>query len=513
MSHAAKNQAILPVGRRAGVGLHLASLPGPFGIGDIGDSAVSFLEALSGMQIGVWQFLPTGPTAYGDSPYQPLSAFAGNENLIGIEPLRRLGLLKADEAKSLEDLAVGFIDYSKLIPLKSTVLAAAAERFKSRASGSLRSAYEEFLHEYDQGWLDDYALFRLLKTRHGERPWPEWDHPFQRRDSVAINRVRNSLANEIEHIKILQFLFDRQWQVLRQCAAEKDICLFADMPIYIALDSADAWAHPEILRIDCDGRPSHVAGVPPDYFSEDGQMWGNPLYDWDYHAADGYQWWIDRLRHAVNLADLVRIDHFRGFEAYWSIPVEAQTAREGLWESGPGASLFDAMRDALGYLPIVAEDLGVITPAVDALRHRYNIPGMRVLQFDLGDKNFQPADIGENQVVYTGTHDNDTTQGWFRGCGSDSRTAEEVKANRENTLRWTAGTAQTIHLDMIRFAFATRAKLAIAPMQDYLGLGSEARLNVPGTSRGNWRWRLQSSQLTAGLHRTVRKMVQESSRD
>ncbi len=512
MSHASDNNSILPAGRRAGVGLHLASLPGPYGIGDIGDSALSFIEALADMHLSVWQFLPTGPTAYGDSPYQPLSAFAGNENLIGIEPLIRFGLLSKADAGPLEDLPADFIDYGKLIPLKSTILASAADRFKNKANSKLKSSYREFLHEHDAQWLDDYALYRTLKTWHGERPWPEWDRPFLQRDPAAISRIRVSLAPDIERIKLLQFLFSQQWQSLREHADHNKICLFADMPIYIALDSADAWAHPEILHIDGDGHPTHVAGVPPDYFSEDGQMWGNPLYDWNYHATHAFQWWIERMRHATRLADLVRIDHFRGFEAYWSIPFAASTARNGRWEQGPGDALFDALRDALGHMPIVAEDLGVITAAVDALRRRHQIPGMRVLQFDFANADFRPAAIEENSVCYTGTHDNDTTVGWFRGGDNDTRTTAEVEAARANALRWTGGTAQTIHSDMIRFAFATRARLAIAPMQDYLGLGSEARLNIPGTSRDNWRWRLQLSQLTGRFRKTVRKMVRESSR-
>ncbi len=512
MNNTKISKNILPAGRRAGVGLHLVSLPGPYGIGDIGDSALSFINVLSDMHIGVWQFLPTGPTAYGDSPYQPLSAFAGNENLIGIGPLVRAGLISEDETDPLKRLPADFVDYCNLIPAKSALLGRAVERFQNKVNGGLKASYEEFLQLHDERWLDDYALFRILKTRHGERAWPEWEKPYVHRDPAAIRGIRDSSQDAIERIKLIQFLFGRQWRTLHEHARENNICLFADMPIYIALDSVDAWAHPEILRIDHDGRPARVSGVPPDYFSEDGQMWGNPLYDWDYHADNGFQWWIDRLRHAAGMADLVRIDHFRGFEAYWSIPVESTTARNGVWEPGPGDALFDAMQNALGRLPIVAEDLGVITPEVDALRQRYAIPGMKVLQFELSDEDFQPDDIEENCVCYTGTHDNDTTVGWFRGGNHDIRTKKEVKATRVNVLRWTGGAPATIHKDMIRFAFASKAKFAIAPLQDYLGLGSAARLNIPGTTRGNWRWRLQSGQLTPGLRKTVREMVHKSSR-
>jgi len=284
------------------------------------------------------------------------------------------------------------------------------------------------------------------------------------------------------------------------------------MPIYIALDSADAWANPEILLIDQDGRPSHVSGVPPDYFSADGQLWGNPLYDWKFHESSAYRWWIERMRHAANQFDLVRIDHFRGFESFWSVRFGAETAREGRWVPGPGDGLFDAMHTALGSLPIVAEDLGVITPQVDALRHRHRIPGMKVLQFAVGDPAFSIDDIVENCVCYTGTHDNDTTVGWFNGGDEDTRSEKEIIETQQNALKVTGGNRQTIHLDMIRLAFNSQARLAIVPMQDFLGLGSEARLNIPGTTLNNWRWRVSDKQLSPEFCESVSQMVAESSR-
>lgn len=503
----------MPAGRVAGVCIHLTSLPGPYGIGDIGDSALTFLGEMDGMDLRVWQFLPTGPTAYGDSPYQPLSAFAGNENLIGLEPLARAGLLSPAELSPLESLPGETVDYGRLIPAKNALLARAAERFRTAMSGELKAGYEEFLHLHDEAWLDDYALFRVIKTRHGERAWPAWEAPFKHREAAAMERIRENQRLALDRTKILQFLFDRQWRELRTRAEEKGIILFGDMPIYIALDSADAWAHPEILRIDADGRPTHVAGVPPDYFSEDGQLWGNPLYDWDRHAADGYRWWIERLRHAMTMADLVRIDHFRGFEAYWAVPVESQTARAGAWEEGPGKALFDAMREALGRLPIVAEDLGVITPEVDALRQRYRIPGMSVLQFEIVDKDFDIGKIDANCVCYTGTHDNDTAVGWFAGGKHDTRSLREVEEARGIALRLTGGPEETIHTGMIALAFSSRAQIAIAPMQDFLGLGSEARLNIPGTTMENWRWRLLREQLDPRLKSRVKNLVREASRN
>jgi 4-alpha-glucanotransferase len=352
----------------------------------------------------------------------------------------------------------------------------------------MKAEFDDFKQRHDQSWLHDYALFRTLKTQHDERPWPEWQPQFVHRESAALRELESSNASSIAAIKIIQFLFYRQWQELRDYARAKDVQLFGDMPIYIALDSADAWANREILRIDDDGRPDCVAGVPPDYFSADGQLWGNPLYDWDYHRAHGFDWWIERLRAAMELTDIVRIDHFRGFEAYWAIPADAETARQGSWEPGPGDAIFDAARAAIGELPIVAEDLGMITAEVEALRARHHMPGMKVLQFAITDEQFNLSDIEENCVCYTATHDNDTTVGWY------------------------TGDAEAIHTDLIQAAFSTNAYLAIAPLQDYLGLGSEARMNIPGTAENNWRWRFVATQLDDSVCNDVSKMVQASRR-
>jgi len=508
----AKSTAILPAGKSAGVGIHFTSLPGPYGIGDIGDSAQSFIDTLSSMNIQVWQFLPTGPTAYGDSPYQPLSAFAGNEMLIGIEPLIRLGLLTAKEAEVLTGLPSESVDYGNLIPARHALLAKAAGRFSAVASAELKSAFVAFLHLHDSRWLGDYAVYRILKTIHGERPWPEWDKAFVHREQAAMQQVRESNREAIEQIKIIQFMFDLQWRALKRYASEHQVYLFGDMPIYIALDSADAWAHPEILLIDEHGTPSQVSGVPPDYFSADGQLWGNPLYDWGFHESNGYQWWIERMQHAANLSDLVRIDHFRGFESFWSVAFGAETAREGEWLPGPRDALFEAMQAALGSLPIVAEDLGVITPEVDGLRHRHGLPGMKVMQFTVGDPTFSLDAVEENCVCYTGTHDNDTTLGWFLGGDEDTRSEQEISKDQARALQVTAGARETISMDMIRFAFNSRAKLAVAPMQDFLGLGSDSRLNIPGTTTNNWRWRVSDDQLSLEFCQSVAKLVEETSR-
>jgi len=500
------------MGRKAGIGLHFTSLPGAHGCGDIADAAHRFIDSLAKMGIGVWQFLPTGPTTIGNSPYQPLSTFAGNPMLIGLDHLARLDLLGSSELAAPEALPQASVDYDRVIPLRAALLSRACQRFRSRRFPSLKTAYEEFLHCHDTPWLHDFALFQTLRSAHQEHGWLLWEKEFRRRDPAALRAFAANCGEAIDQIKFIQFLFDLQWRELKCHAAENGVLLFGDMPIYIPLDSADAWAQPELLMLDDDGRPARVAGVPPDYFSAEGQLWGNPVYDWSYHRETGYRWWVGRMRHALDQAQLLRIDHFRGFESYWSVAADEATARNGRWEPGPGDALFSTLRQSLGELPIVAEDLGVITPEVTALRLRHGIPGMRVLQFEVADPDFDLEDIEQNCVCYTGTHDNDTTAGWFEGKGADTRSAGEVAQTRMHLLRLTGGSRQTIHLDLIRLAFASRAALAIAPMQDYLGLGSEARLNIPGTERGNWRWRMAPDALSQALAAQVAELTRGAGR-
>lgn len=503
----------LPPARRAGAGLHLTSLPGQFGIGELGKEAYAFVDYLRRMRLGVWQFLPLGPTAYGDSPYQSLSTFAGNEMLIDIADLQKKRLLRPREVKALSSLPRDHVDYGALVPAKSALLMTAASRFSARANTKLKSAFEQFLALNDNRWLHDYALYRILKSRHDEQSWPNWAPQFVHRDAAALMNLHRDASTEIQCIKIQQFLFHEQWQRLRNYAHAAGVLLFGDMPIYIALDSSDAWANRDILRIDADGKPDRVGGVPPDYFSNDGQLWGNPLYDWDAHAKNGYRWWIDRLRASTDIADIVRIDHFRGFESYWSIPAEATTARTGRWEAGPGDAIFDALKQALGSLPIVAEDLGLITPEVEALRDRHQLPGMVVLQFSVTNEGFDLAAVPENSVCYTGTHDNDTSLGWFCGGPGDERSADEIRADQEAVLRICNGDPGSISMGLVKAAYSTPAKLAVAPMQDYLGLGSEARFNTPGTADNNWRWRLDPSALTDQLCEEVAAAVIASDRE
>ena len=505
-------EQVLPAVPQAGVCMHITSLPGAYGIGEIGEAALAFIDSMIGMNLRVWQFLPTGPTAYGDSPYQPLSTFAGNEMLIDTAALVRSGLLTSGEADSLSGMPARSVDYGALIPKKNALLERAAGRFHAQANSELKAAYDRFVDRHERDWLNDYALFRILKAFHGERPWPAWEPSFVHREHAALRALAAKHGRAIESIMIIQFLFQHQWERLRAYAAERGVLLFGDMPIYVALDSSDTWADRDIACLDGDGRPSRVAGVPPDYFSEDGQLWGNPLYDWDRHAATDYAWWIKRLKRSIELADLVRIDHFRGFEAYWSIPFGAATARVGEWVRGPGTAIFDAMRSAVGRLPIVAEDLGVITPAVEDLRNRYRMPGMKVLQFEVCRPDFHIDDVEVNCVCYTGTHDNDTTIGWFGGSANDVRTNDEILRTQRAALAATGGDPATIHDDLIRLAYSSRAGLAIAPMQDYLGLGPECRLNTPGTSANNWRWRASASQPMRARMDAIGNMVAEAGR-
>jgi len=498
--------------RQAGVCLHFTALPGHYGIGEIGDEAFRFIDEMVRMNLKVWQFLPTGPTGFGDSPYQPLSVFAGNELLIEMANLIRFGLVSSSEADALLKLPRRQVDFGRLIAKKMALLCRAASRFEQQARASTKEDFDRFLDKHDAAWLHDYALFRILKAEHGDRPWPEWAPEFVHREPEALKKFHDAHATDIEYLKIIQFIFHRQWQHLRDYAKERGVLLMGDVPIYIALDSADAWAHPELLDIDDDGRPPRVAGVPPDYFSADGQLWGNPLYDWNYHEKTGYAWWIARLRRALYLADIIRIDHFRGLEAYWSIPAGETTARNGEWLPGPADRFLDAIRNELGGLPLVAEDLGFITPEVHALRDRYQLPGMRVLQFDIADPTFEVGQIPERCVCYTGTHDNDTTVGWFRGGADDKRSDEEIRATQARALELTGGRPETIHADLIRLAFATRAGLVIAPLQDYLGLGPEARFNIPGTIGKNWRWRYTKDNLSRAAMDTIAHWVDAGGR-
>jgi 4-alpha-glucanotransferase len=498
--------------RRAGAWLHLTSLPGPHGIGELGLPARQFIDALREMRLGVWQFLPIGPTGYGNSPYQALSSFAGNEMLIDRDNLVDCGLLDKAELAELAKLPHDYVDYGALLPIKTRLLDIAASRFPSAADATLVQAYRDFCDANDALWLHDYSLFRLLKSQHQGRAWPDWATHYASRDTGALVGLAATARARIEAIKIAQFLFFQQWLQLQEYAASRNVALFGDLPIYVAHDSADAWANPDLLRIDADGTPLQVAGVPPDYFSDDGQLWGNPLYDWQRHEQDGFHWWAKRIQASVALVDLLRIDHFRGFESFWAVTLPADTARDGHWEKGPADRFFDAIREQLGDLPIVAEDLGEITAEVNQLRERQQLPGMCVLQFALADPEFSLNDVGTDRVCYTSTHDNDTVVGWFHGIDNDPQDVSAGRWLRDRVLQITQGNPETIHTDMVQTAFSTKASLAMTSMQDLLGLNSTARINIPGKAENNWRWRLREDQIEADFCQNVASLVMTTDR-
>ena len=478
--------------RASGILLHPTSLPGPYGIGDLGPAAYRFVDALAAAGQTYWQVLPLGPTGYGDSPYQTFSAFGGNPLLVSPERLVEEGLLPSTALDAVPAFPAGEVDYGPVIAYKKGLLDAAFDHFDNHATPQQRDAVDAFAAEHAV-WLDDFALFMALKDAHDGRPWPAWEPEIAARQPAALTEWRQRLARGPRQHVYSQYLFFRQWAELKAYATEQGIRIIGDAPIFVAHDSADCWAHRELFYLEPDGRPLLVSGVPPDYFSATGQLWGNPLYRWDALAADGYLWWIERLRVVLRLVDLLRLDHFRGFAGYWAIPGDAPTAETGEWRPGPGAAFFDAVQAALGPLPLIAEDLGVITPDVEALRDRYGFPGMRILQFAFGGdaaNHDLPHNYVRNCVVYTGTHDNDTTAGWF---------AAASPREREHALAYMASDGANPSWDLVRLAFASVADTAIVPLQDVLGLGNEARMNLPGTSGGNWRWRCAADSLTDDL--------------
>jgi 4-alpha-glucanotransferase len=478
--------------RSSGILLHISSLPGAHGIGDLGPTAYEWIDQLAKAKQQWWQMLPLGPTGYADSPYQCFSAFAGNPNFISLERLVEERLLAADDLPG-EAFPQHEVDYNRVTPLKHEVTEVAYRRFKAGATPKLTAAFSRFCRDESE-WLDAFALFVALKERHGGVAWWEWppeDRIFDPRR--LADRAAGERAEPIELCKFRQFLFFRQWHRLRDYAHAFGVRLIGDMPIFIASDSADVWSRPELFQLDKDRRPRFVAGVPPDYFSATGQLWGNPLYDWPQHRETGYTWWISRLKSTLQLVDLVRLDHFRGFEAYWAVPAGSATAEPGSWQPGPGAELFDALKGALGQLPLIAEDLGVITPEVDALRRKFDLPGMRILQFAFGgaqEDRFLPHHFERHTVVYTGTHDNETTAGWFEHLSQQERGFLNAYA---------PGAAADPAWGLMRLAWSSVANLAIAPLQDVLRLGNEARMNLPGTAEGNWRWRVEAGKMTEEL--------------
>jgi len=508
----------LNLSRSSGILLHPTSLPGRFGIGDLGTEAYRFADFLADAKQHLWQVLPLGPIGYGNSPYQCHSVFAGNPLLLSLETLVAEGLLEAADLKDASPFPEHSVDFDAVRDFKCPLLQKSFQAFEEKASVGQRAEFDSFCND-KASWLDGYALYTALKGAHGLQAWNTWEDDIKLRRPTAVRRWRRKLAREIRYRKYQQFQFFKQWSRLKKYCNDRGIRLFGDMPIYVSLDSDTIWLHPELFYLDENGRPTVVAGVPPDYFSETGQLWGNPIYRWDLMAQDGYAWWIERIQATLSLVDIVRIDHFRGFEKYWEVPGGDTTARNGRWVPGPGAALFEAIKKALGTVPIIAEDLGVITPEVDALRERFGFPGMRVLQFAFGNDpkadDYRPHNYPRNCVAYTGTHDNNTTIGWFKEevSGDTTRSREIREAERRLALKYMGSDGKEFNWDFIRLALMSVADTAIIPLQDVLGLGNEARMNRPATTGGNWAWRFTRDMLTDEIKNRLRGLTMLYGRD
>lgn len=495
--------------RQSGVLLHPTALPGPFGSGDLGPDAIAWLDRLRDAGQSLWQILPLGPTALGDSPYGALSAFAGNPRLISPERLAEVGLLDPSELERARIPWSPHIDFERMGGARRALVRTAFERCESR-SGDAEAAWGDALEAWAASpaiapWLDDWTLFSALRERHGRAAWTSWPGPLRHREPEALAAARRELATEIRFHRFVQFAFFRQLEDLRAAAAERGIALLGDLPIYVASDAADVWAHPELFELDGEGRPALVAGVPPDYYAADGQLWGNPLYRWSELAANGYSWWIDRVRANLRQVDRLRLDHFRGFQAYWQVDGDAATARDGRWVEGPGRALFDALREALGELPLLAEDLGQITEEVHALRRELGLPGMKVLQFGFhtGSEDHLPHRVEPATAYYTGTHDNQTARGWFEAANDDER---------RRALDYLGGTSEEAAWSMVRAVWTSVADLAVAPAQDLLGLAAEARMNTPGIAAGNWGWRLPETTFDDETVERLRRLTEVTER-
>ena len=492
--------------RASGILLHPSSLPARGGIGDLGPAAYEFADWLALGKQTLWQVLPLQPVGCGNSPYSCTSAFAGNPLLISLERLAERGLVTQASLRENWD-GKSPVDYEAVRAYKLPLLKKAAAKFLRSAAGDVRARYEAFCVQ-NSAWLDDFVLYSVLRERFQEQPWHLWPAELARRESKAIQQLRTELRTRLDQEKFLQFAFFEQWTALRAYCAERGIRIIGDVSIFVSYDSADVWTYPGLFRLKPDLSPAFVAGVPPDAFSETGQRWGNPLYDWEALRSTDYRWWIERLRWALTTCDIVRIDHFRGFEAYWEIPADEPTAVHGHWVAGPNRGFFQQVQDALGKLPLIAEDLGYITPEVHELRRSLEIPGMKVLQFGFGNKGahvYLPHNYDANCVVYTGTHDNDTMVGWWHNSATDEekRLAAAYLGIGEDGVHWA----------FIRAALASVASLAVVPVQDVLGLGSEARMNVPSEANGSWTWRLPRGALTAELAGKLAQLVTITDRD
>ena len=492
--------------------MHPTSLPGGHGVGDLGPEALAFVDFLTAAKQTLWQVLPLGPTGYGESPYQCFSAFAGNPLLVSLELMVREGWLDEAPLRGVEFLE-GRAIYEAAQAFKLPLLARAAAEFNVRATAPQRADFDAFCAR-ESHWLDDFSLFMAAKRLYDGIAWYDWDAPHRDREPAAMARMRQTEAAQIHAIQFTQWCFFRQWNALRSLCRERGIQLMGDIPIYAAGDSADVWCARHLWHLTETGAPSLVAGVPPDYFSATGQLWGNPIYRWDVMESLGFQWWIERFRATFQVFDIVRVDHFRGFQAFWQVPGGESTAVNGKWVPGPGARLFEAVEAALGQLPIVAENLGVITPEVEGIRNRFELPGMAILQFAFGSDpqapSFKPHNYPREVVAYTGTHDNDTTMGWWHsaGAGDSTRTAEDIRAERARTLAYLGmENADELNWRFIRALMGSVANTVVFPVQDLLGLGTEARMNMPSTMGTNWLWRMKPGALTGDIAARLREMA------
>ncbi len=493
----------MPLSRASGILLHPTSFPSRFGIGDLGQEAYNFVNFLKDSGQQIWQVLPLGPTGFGNSPYLAYSAMAGNPLLISPDKLKDKGLLAEEDISNLPEFPSDQVDFDLVAQIKGSLLKTAYQNFQKNASEEEQEAFKE-LCTSKAFWLDDYASYMALKEAHEGASWHTWDEDIASRQPAVLAEWQQRLADEIQYHKFVQFEFFQQWDDLKNYANEQGIKIFGDVPIYVAHDSADVWAHPEIFCLDAEtGEASLMAGVPPDYFSQTGQLWGNPVYQWDRLERDNFLWWVQRIQSMLNKVDWIRIDHFLGLSAYWAVPQGETTAINGEWVEAPGEALFETIKEKLGTLPIIAEDLGLITPDVEELRDKFEFPGMKILHFafDSGSDNpYLPYNYNSaNWVVYTGTHDNNTTVGWF-----NNRSSEE----QEKVYRFLGGTwGHGIHWDLIRLAMSSVAYMAIFPLQDILGLGEEAIMNQPGIAEGNWSWRYQSGMLTSEISDRLKEVT------
>ena len=492
--------------RASGILLPVSSLPGPYGIGCFSRHAYAFADWLADAGQTFWQILPLGPTGFGDSPYQSFSTFAGNPYFIDLETLTADGLLTPAECEAADfGRDPETVDYSRLYAERTPLLRTAFRRWRETGGADSRD-FAAFTAR-SAHWLDDYALFTALKAVHGGAAWDQWPDPLRLRDPAALERARRELAGELQFQRFVQYEFDLQWQRLKGYANRKGVRIIGDLPIYVAFDSADTWSRPELFQLDAGRRPTGVAGVPPDGFSATGQLWGNPLYHWPAHQADGYRWWIDRMARCYDWYDVVRIDHFRGFDEYFCVPAGAPDATAGSWRPGPGKALFDAIRAALGDRPVIAEDLGYLTDSVRRLVADCGFPGMKVLEFafdarDASSLEYLPHRYPVNCIVYTGTHDNETVAGWYESIRPEERQAVQRYLHRA------PGAVEPLYWDLACTAMASVAQWCVIPLQDWLGLDNRARINHPSTLGGNWRWRAAPGVLTPALARQIRRVTE-----